>query len=67
MASVEIEIFEEDEEQRVRWWRQEALERAGYGVSLAAELARSPHVDVHQAVELLRRGCPLELALKILL
>jgi hypothetical protein len=67
MASVEIEIFEEDEEQRVRWWRQEALERAGYGVNLAAELARSPHVDVHQAVELLRRGCPPELALKILL
>jgi hypothetical protein len=67
MTTIDIEPFEESEEDRIRSWREEVLERAGYGVSAASELARNSRVDLHEAVELIRRGCPAELAVEILL
>ena len=51
----------------VQAWRLEELERAGYPRDAAARLAAHPDVDLHIAVDLLRRGCPLEVALSILL
>lgn len=39
--------------------------RAGYDEESAVRLARS-EVDLHTAVELLERGCPVELAVEIL-
>ncbi len=60
-------VYEETEEQRIESWRSQVLERAGYDPPAAAELARRHDVDLHRAVELLKRGCPPELALKILL
>lgn len=55
----EIEIVEQ--------WRLASLERAGYDAESAAVLAASHEIDLHRAVELLHHGCPVELALQILL
>ncbi len=55
-----------DEAELVEAWRAEQLEMAGYGAQAAAELAIRPDVDLHVALNLVQRGCPTELALKIL-
>jgi hypothetical protein len=52
---------------RVEQWRLASLERAGYDLESAAVLAASPEVDLHHAVMLLEQGCPVDLALRILL
>jgi hypothetical protein len=61
------ETQERTELDRVEAWRQEELERAGYGVAAAQELAQRHDVDLHSAVALLQRGCPQDVALQILL
>jgi hypothetical protein len=57
----------EPELELVEQWRLASLERAGYDPESAAVLAASHDVDLHRAVELLERGCPPDLALRILL
>lgn len=47
-------------------WRFDCLERAGYPAEAAVLLAKA-NVDLHDAVELLKRGCPVEQAVEILL
>jgi hypothetical protein len=64
MIAAETEIRETE---LVEAWRAEQLETAGYGAQAAAELAIRHDVDLHIAVGLVARGCPHELALKILL
>ena len=66
MSTADI-VYEETEEQRIERWRSDELERAGYDPRSAAELARRHDVDLHRAVDLLKGGCPPDLALKILL
>lgn len=51
---------------RVLLWRQEELERAGYPVHLAMELAENSAVDLHFACDLLERGASVTEALRIL-
>lgn len=51
---------------KVVCWRLEVLAAAGFPVEVAEILAESP-VDLHETVELLRRGCSPELAVRILL
>jgi hypothetical protein len=65
MSAVETEI--RDETELVEAWRAEQLEAAGYGAREAAEVAARHDVDLHIAVGLVARGCPHELALRILL
>ena len=65
MTAAYMEIREETE--LVEAWRAEQLEMAGYDAPEAAELALRQDVDLHVAVGLLTRGCPADLALKILL
>ena len=65
MTAAETEV--RDETELVDSWRAEQLEHAGYGAAAAAELATRHDVDLHVAVEMLKDGCPPELALKILL
>jgi len=48
-------------------WRREQLRRAGCRRFEAEVLARELRIDLHQAVELLKRGCPSRIALNILL
>jgi len=54
-------------EDEVVAWRREQLRRAGCRRFEAEVLARERHVDLHEAVELLERGCPAKIALEILL
>jgi hypothetical protein len=67
MSAAELDIQVETEAERIERWRAEGLERAGYEPVHAAELAARNDVDLHLAVDLLERGCPLETALRILL
>jgi hypothetical protein len=66
MAATELKIVE-TEADKVERWRAEALERVGYDIASALQLAARPDVDLHRAIELVEAGCPPELALQILL
>jgi hypothetical protein len=67
MTTAESGLQEETEFERVQAWRAEELERAGYAPAAAAKLAARPEVDLHLAIDLVRQGCPHEVALSILL
>jgi hypothetical protein len=47
-------------------WRRDVLVRAGFDVRLADWLARDARVDLHDLLGLVDRGCPPELAARIL-
>ena len=67
MAATDITLIDHTEIERIERWRAEELERAGYEPRAAGRLAVRHDVDLHTAVELLERGCPADLALRILL
>jgi hypothetical protein len=67
MGETELHVLENTEQHLIERWRTEELERAGYGHRAAGRLATRQDIDLHQAIRLLERGCPPELALKILL
>ena len=67
MAAPDITLIEQTETERIERWRAEELQRAGYEPRAAGRLAVRHDVDLHAAVDLLERGCPSDLALKILL
>lgn len=67
MTAAETGLQDETEFERVQAWRAEELERAGYFPDAAARLAARPDVDLHLAIDLVRQGCPHEVALSILL
>jgi hypothetical protein len=56
----------ERERDSVTSWRAERLLEAGYDAEAALVLALDGDVDLHQAVSLLERGCPPDVALQIL-
>lgn len=64
MTAAEVE--EVSELERIESWRLERLERAGYPPDAAAQLAARHDVDLHSAVQLIERGCTVEVALRIL-
>jgi hypothetical protein len=47
-------------------WRRDRLVEAGFGLSLASELAHDGRYDLHALIELVESGCPPKLALRIL-
>jgi hypothetical protein len=47
-------------------WRRDQLESSGFPPALAATIASDPRRDVHGLIELVERGCPPELAARIL-
>jgi hypothetical protein len=53
--------------ERVRTWRLEQLESAGYAAYDAHILSERTDVDLHIAVGLLQAGCPVDTPLRILL
>jgi hypothetical protein len=65
-APVSTVLLPETEIERIEQWRAEELERAGYEPRAAATIAARHDIDLHKAVDLLRQGCPAELALQIL-
>jgi hypothetical protein len=62
-----VQEIVETEQERVERWRSDELLRAGFDPASASELAVRLDVDLHEARALVSRGCPPELALKILL
>jgi hypothetical protein len=42
------------------------LQRNGFGVELSSGLATDPLIDLHALIELVERGCPPILAVRIL-
>ena len=65
MTTAELHV--ETEIERIESWRMEELERAGYTLDAATAIATRHDIDLHFAVDLIRRGCPGEIALRILL
>ena len=53
-------------ENRVIDWRVRRLELAGVPTMIAERLARTGEIDLHELLELMDRGCPPELAVRIL-
>ena len=47
-------------------WRRDRLAAAGFPLPLASRVARDGRHDVHSLIELVERGCPPELAVRIL-
>jgi hypothetical protein len=67
MTAAETWVTLESEVERIEQWRAEELERAGYPVRDAAMLAGRHDVDLHLASDLVAQGCPVPIALQILL
>ena len=67
MTAAEAETRDGTEIERIERWRAEELERAGFEPRAAGRLAVRHDVDLRFATQLLERGCPHDLALKILL
>jgi len=57
----------QDETVEVIRWRFSQLARSGYGTEDAITLATHLDVDLHRAADLVARGCPSSLALRIVL
>jgi len=47
-------------------WRERELRRAGFSEAEARELAARGDIDLRGAIELLRKGCPHDIAYRIL-
>lgn len=47
-------------------WRCSQLVRSGFPHRLAAQVATDGRYDLHRLIELVEKGCPQELALRIL-
>jgi hypothetical protein len=47
-------------------WRRRVLEQAGFDEGLARQLAATGDIDLHDLLKLIDRGCPPELAARIL-
>jgi hypothetical protein len=51
--------------QEIVSWRREQLVGSGFPLPVAATLARDSRFDLHRLIELTERGCPPELAVRI--
>jgi hypothetical protein len=47
-------------------WRCDQLVHAGFPLRLASRIARDRRFDLHALIELTERGCPAQLAVRIL-
>ena len=54
-----------DAPDRILAWRIERLRSSGFSVRLADSLARDRRYDLHSLLDLIDRGCPAELAARI--
>ena len=59
--------YQDTEQEIVERWRAQELERAGFPGDVATEFATRTDVDLHAAIDLIRRGCTPDLAAQILL
>ena len=67
MTIAELTTPAEEEANAVFEWRFAQLTRSGFATMDALALATRADVDLHRAAELVARGCPPSVALRILL
>lgn len=67
MTAAQFELIDEVEAEAILRWRLDELVRVGFDIGSALIVASHVEVDLHDACDLLRRGCPVETALRILL
>ena len=67
MTAAQFERLGEEEAEGILRWRFQSLTRAGFEPGTAARLAAQVPIDLHEACDHLRGGCPPETALRILL
>jgi hypothetical protein len=67
MTAAQFEAIDETEAEIILRWRFDELVRAGYDVGTALVLASHVEVDLHDATGLVRRGCPADTAVRILI
>jgi len=67
MSAAELQERPDVEIELVERWRADSLARVGYDTESASVLAASHEVDLHLAMRLVESGCPIDLALQILL
>jgi hypothetical protein len=63
---VQTETRSHDARPDVVWWRSDQLLGAGFPPALAVQLGHDTRYDLHTLIELVERGCPVELAVRIL-
>ena len=63
---MQTRVHRQQEAREVVSWRHDQLVRAGFALPVAARLARDARHDLHALIELVERGCPPELAVRIL-
>lgn len=51
---------------QVTGWRRDQLLASGFAAALARQLANDDRYDLHQLIELVERGCPPDVAVRIL-
>jgi hypothetical protein len=61
-----VEQFDESTGSEIASWRRRQLVAAGFPRTLAAEVAHNAAYDLHALIELVERGCPPALAVRIL-
>lgn len=62
---MQVELGSSKNATGVMGWRRLQLVEAGFEPRLAARLARDAGYDLHALIELVERGCPHELAVRI--
>ena len=67
MTTAQFSQLEADEATQILRWRLSMLAAAGYDLDDAVVLASNVEIDLHAAIELVRRGCPSATAVRILL
>lgn len=60
------ELQQERQELELVTWRRDQLVHDGFPFRLATRVARDERFDLHALLELVGRGCPPELAVRIL-
>jgi hypothetical protein len=63
---VQTEATRERQVDEVVRWRRQQLAETGFSLPLATEVANDPRYDLHALIELVERGCPPEVAARIL-
>jgi hypothetical protein len=66
VTAIDTQTRRQESSRQVVGWRFEELRRIGYRQADAMELALRAEIELHAAVDLVRRGCPHELAVRIL-
>jgi hypothetical protein len=63
---VQTKATDDDTFREVARWRREQLVHAGFSRPLAGRIAEDARYDLHALIELVERGCPSDVAVRIL-